>query len=103
MRRTLDANRPNPVLYVQSGSRQSLAPNMGGERIVATTNVAPTEVKTWLWIEELSTETGIPVRTFRHWDRIGKGGPPSFRLGRRVAYDRREVQKWIAQQRAARG
>jgi predicted DNA-binding transcriptional regulator AlpA len=68
---------------------------------MATTNTAP-ELKSWDWIDELSAETGIPVRTFRHWRLTGKGGPPSFLIGRRIAYDRAEVRKWIAQQRAAR-
>jgi len=68
---------------------------------MATTSTAP-EIKTWLWIEELAAETGIPVRTFRHWRLARAGGPPSYTIGRRIAYDRKEVQRWIERQRASR-
>lgn len=37
------------------------------------------------------------VDTLRYWRKFG-GGPPSFRLGRRVVYRRRGVQEWIRQQ-----
>lgn len=76
---------------------------------MTTTKTTPAGVKSWLWIEELAAETGIPVRTFRHWRLAAKkpdaasGGPPSFLIGRRVAYDRGEVQKWVSQRRRSSG
>jgi hypothetical protein len=59
-----------------------------------------TPVRTWLWIDELADETGIPLSTLRHWRQVRQGGPPSFTIGRRVAYDRDEVARWVARERA---
>ncbi|MFC8597175.1 helix-turn-helix transcriptional regulator [Isoptericola sp. NPDC057191] len=58
-----------------------------------------TPVRTYYWIEELSDELGIPLATLRHWRRLGEGGPKSFLIGRRVAYDRADVTRWIKAQR----
>lgn len=47
--------------------------------------------------------TGTPVETLRYWRWRRKGeGPKSFKLGRRVLYDRRDVEAWIEAARAAR-
>lgn len=43
---------------------------------------------------EVSQITGIPVRTLR-WYRLQDIGPRSFRLGRRVVYDREELDGWL--------
>lgn len=40
--------------------------------------------------------------TVRYWRHIGQG-PASFRVGRRVLYARRDVEKWIRELRAAEG
>ena len=39
-----------------------------------------------------------PEETVRYWRFIGKG-PRSVKLGRRVLYDRDDVEQWIADQR----
>lgn len=49
---------------------------------------------------ELSEETGISESTFRYWRATGDG-PRSWRLGRRVFYDREDVDAWIEAQKAA--
>lgn len=54
-------------------------------------------LRTWLYIEELADESGIPLSTLRHWRQIDQG-PASFRIGRRVAYDRDDVRRWIKRQ-----
>ena len=41
-----------------------------------------------------------PVETLRYWRHIGYG-PPSFKLGRRVLYDRGDLEAWIAAERTA--
>jgi predicted DNA-binding transcriptional regulator AlpA len=56
-------------------------------------------LRTWVYIEELADETGIPLSTLRHWRQVG-GGPASFRIGRRVAYDREAVRRWVKRQQA---
>jgi predicted DNA-binding transcriptional regulator AlpA len=43
---------------------------------------------------------GIPEETLRYWRHIGSG-PASFKLGRRVVYERAECQRWLDAQRAA--
>lgn len=58
-------------------------------------------LRTWVWMDELSDETGIPLSTLRHWRRTGSGGPKSYRIGRRIAYDRDEVRRWVRSKRAA--
>ncbi|MGH3834204.1 MAG: helix-turn-helix domain-containing protein [Pseudonocardiaceae bacterium] len=37
--------------------------------------------------------------TVRYWRHIGKG-PSSFKVGRRVLYDERDVHKWLEDLRA---
>jgi predicted DNA-binding transcriptional regulator AlpA len=39
------------------------------------------------------------VGTLRYWRHGGTGGPPSFKLGRRVMYRRAEVEKWLGEAR----
>ena len=38
--------------------------------------------------------------TLRYWRHQGEG-PPSFKLGRRVLYDRAEVEAWIESAKAS--
>ncbi|MGI8815489.1 MAG: helix-turn-helix transcriptional regulator [Pseudonocardia sp.] len=52
-----------------------------------------------LTMMEVHALTGTPVDTLRFWRHKGVG-PKSFRLGRRVVYDRSDVELWIAEQRA---
>ena len=44
----------------------------------------------------------IPVATLRWWRSKGTG-PRSFKLGRRVHYDKRELRSWIDAQRGESG
>ena len=39
-----------------------------------------------------------PEETLRYWRWRGEG-PPSFKIGRRVLYDRTELLAWVAAQR----
>lgn len=55
-------------------------------------------LRTFVWVEELAEELDVPLATLRHWRRLGKG-PKAFLVGRRLAYDRRDVTEWIEQQR----
>lgn len=38
--------------------------------------------------------------TLRYWRHLGKG-PLSYKLGRRVVYDRADVERWIDEQKQA--
>jgi|tagenome__1003787_1003787.scaffolds.fasta_scaffold16141892_2 DNA-binding transcriptional MerR regulator len=53
-----------------------------------------------LVIEEVADVTRAPVRTLRYWRQTG-GGPPAFRLGRRLVYRESDVHTWIDNQRDA--
>ncbi len=57
------------------------------------------EVRTYLWLEELAAQTGIPTNTLRSWRSQGTGGPRSFTIGRRVAYDLADVRSWLEGER----
>lgn len=48
---------------------------------------------------EVSGETGVPVGTLRYWRAAGTG-PRSWKLGRRVVYDRADITQWLDDQRA---
>lgn len=50
--------------------------------------------------DEVAAETGIPVETLRYWRYVGRG-PESFKLGKRVMYDRADVEAFIADAKAA--
>jgi hypothetical protein len=39
-----------------------------------------------------------PVETLRYWRWHGEG-PPSFKIGRRVMYDRADVEAWLVEVR----
>jgi len=56
-------------------------------------------------MEWVSERTGIPVNSLRFYRSQGRGGPPSFKLGRRVVYDEAEVEAWIdaARERSGAG
>lgn len=43
---------------------------------------------------------GIPLGTIRYWDVTGRG-PRSFKIGRRRAWRRSEIDQWLANQEAA--
>lgn len=48
-------------------------------------------------IADVQEMTGIPAPTWRYWRRE-KVGPRSAKLGRRVVYDKAEVEAWIEAQ-----
>lgn len=50
-------------------------------------------------IAEVSELTGVPVATLRYWRHTGTG-PRSFRIGKRIAYKREDVETWLARQYA---
>lgn len=52
-------------------------------------------------MDEVAAEFGVPIKTLRFWRYQGTGGPPSFKLGRRVVYDRADVLAWYDAQRHA--
>jgi len=54
-----------------------------------------------LGTKAVSEWTGIPEETLRYYRHLGDRGPASFKLGRRVVYDRSDVERWINDQRAA--
>ncbi len=51
-------------------------------------------------LEQVAEEFGVSVKTLRFWRYQGTGGPKSFKLGRRVMYDRSDVLAWYQAQRA---
>jgi hypothetical protein len=42
--------------------------------------------------------TGIPARNYEMW-RVRGGGPPYYKLGRRVVYDTDELDEWMRSKR----
>lgn len=48
--------------------------------------------------DEVSAMTGIPVGTLRYYRNRGEG-PPSYKLGGTVVYDREPLQEWWDEQR----
>ncbi len=55
-----------------------------------------------LTLVEAAERTNLPVSTFRHW-RYAGGGPPTFRVGRRVMVAEADLDAWIAAQYATAG
>ena len=49
--------------------------------------------------KEVAEMLRVPDATLRYWRSRGLG-PPSFRLRRAVVYDRADVDRWVADQRA---
>jgi predicted DNA-binding transcriptional regulator AlpA len=59
--------------------------------------------RTILRLEEVAERTGIPLATLRWWRTTGNGGPPTFKLGRRVMVDEADLNAWLDEQREATG
>lgn len=53
-----------------------------------------------LGVRATSSYTGIPEATLRYW-RMSGIGPASWKIGRKVVYDRAELDRWMAEQKAA--
>lgn len=60
-----------------------------------------TEGRTFITTAELAEWLRTSPATVRYWRSIGTG-PPSYKVGRRVIYDRAEVDAWIDQKRQGR-
>jgi len=60
----------------------------------------PTATTRPLTTDEVSELTGVPGATLRYYRYLGTG-PRSYRLGRRIVYDRADVDKWVADQKKA--
>lgn len=67
---------------------------------------APTKTHTgaaasrYLTVGEVAELLRQPVATLRYWRHLGKG-PKGFRVGRRVLYDRSDVEQFLAESRQA--
>jgi excisionase family DNA binding protein len=48
----------------------------------------------YMTTQELADMLRAPVETVRYWRHVGKG-PESFKVGRRVLYDRAEVEAFV--------
>lgn len=55
--------------------------------------------RTILSLAEVSALTGVTVETLRFWRKRGAGGPASYKIGRRVVYDRDVLDAWLDDQR----
>jgi predicted DNA-binding transcriptional regulator AlpA len=55
--------------------------------------------RTIMSLAEVADMTGVPIDTLRWWRAMGDRGPKSYRLGRRVVFDRVVVEAWIDAQR----
>ncbi len=55
------------------------------------------EPTTWIGIEELAEELGVPVRTIYTW-RTKNKGPRGATFGKHVRFRREDVDAWIEAQ-----
>lgn len=46
---------------------------------------------------QVAAMTGYAVETLRWYRQLGDRGPKSFSLGRKVVYERADVEAWIAE------
>ncbi|MGH3969066.1 MAG: helix-turn-helix transcriptional regulator [Mycobacterium sp.] len=53
-----------------------------------------------VYLADLAAEIGVPAATLRYW-RHADMGPRSFKIGRRTAYRRADVDAWLAEQEQA--
>jgi predicted DNA-binding transcriptional regulator AlpA len=56
-----------------------------------------------LSLQECSAMTGLAVETLRYFRWRGSGGPRSYKVGKRVVYDRADVIEWLRLQKQATG
>lgn len=54
-----------------------------------------------LGMRAASSYTNVPEATLRYWRSVGDVGPASYKLGRKIFYDRAELDRWMAEQKAA--
>jgi DNA-binding transcriptional MerR regulator len=60
---------------------------------------AAAQVGELLTVAEVAAMTRLAVGTLRYWRHAGSGGPPSFKLGRRVMYRRTDIEAWLKEAR----
>ncbi|WP_084647098.1 helix-turn-helix domain-containing protein [Parafrankia discariae] len=52
-----------------------------------------------LWtVRDLADYLGVPVNTIYKWRSMGEG-PPAYKVGRYIRFDRREVDEWLEKRR----
>jgi excisionase family DNA binding protein len=54
----------------------------------------------YMTTKEVADLLRTPIESVRFWRHVRKG-PPSFKVGRRVLYARKDVEAWIAAAREA--
>lgn len=54
----------------------------------------------YLTMPEVASAYGFAEETLRYWRARGEG-PPAFKLGRRVYYDRSDLNAWIEREKRA--
>ncbi len=59
------------------------------------------ETTTWIGIEQLAEELGVPVRTVYRWRTTGKG-PRGGTFGKHVRFRREDVDAWMESRLEAR-
>lgn len=57
--------------------------------------------RTIMRLEQVAERTGVPLATLRWYRHLGVGGPPTWKLGRRVVAYEDEVEAWLDAQRQA--
>lgn len=62
--------------------------------------MSETIMRQLLSMAEVNQLTGVSIDTLRRW-RLSGEGPRSFKCGRRVVYDRTEIDAWINSLRQA--
>ena len=55
-----------------------------------------------LTLQEVADLLRVPEATLRYW-RFSRTGPASFKIGRHVRYQRRDLQAWLHEQRGTGG
>jgi len=57
-------------------------------------------MNTYMTTAEVAAILRAPEASVRYWRHLGKG-PASFKVGRRVLYERADVERFIAEARAS--
>ncbi|CAI7974490.1 DNA-binding protein, excisionase family [Frankia sp. Hr75.2] len=63
----------------------------------STPNSSAEQKKLWT-VRDLAEYLGVPVNTIYKW-RSMREGPPAYKVGRHIRFDRREVDEWLEKQR----
>lgn len=82
-------------IVLEAGDEEWLTRVVAAAIRQAATPTAP-QVHVAMTLTEVADHTRIPENTLRYWRARGHGGPPSHKRGRRIYYDRDEVDAWMA-------